>query len=161
MKRTTSDGSNPPISQVPSIDSVLRPVPIPPSRHEHPDLQPRQQRLPSWTLNPDSRTLPPLPRDGHATPTAKMTVDDTVASTDLQNPADALEFLAHVAERDSGSNQLPPLMGGYGRSPSRSHLAANDGSRTMNQSTPSNVIDYPPLNKGQLSYDMVQALLYR
>ncbi|CAK1366697.1 hypothetical protein CB0940_10084 [Cercospora beticola] len=157
-----------------SIESLVRPLalPPPPRTDQHhvldPNLQqPRQQRLPSWSsLNPDSRTLPPLQNDGAVTPTAKMTVDDTVASTDLQNPADALEFLAHVAERDSGSNQLPPMHAGpYGR-PTQPLVARHssqpqDGSRSGQPLTPSNHIDYPPLNKGKLSLDMIQALLYR
>ena len=87
-----------------------------------------------------------------------MTVDDTVASTDLQNPADALEFLAHVAERDSGANHLPP-MHGYGRSqrPSTDISAINGSSR--NNSTAD--INYSPLKKGLLSFEMIQTLLAR
>lgn len=92
-----------------------------------------------------------------------MTVDDTVASTDLQNPADALEFLAHVAERDSGNNQLPPMHSSvYGREQLAGHSnQQHDGSRSVQPPTPSHVIDYPPLTKGQLSLEMIQALLYR
>lgn len=91
-----------------------------------------------------------------------MTVDDTVASTDLQNPADALEFLAHVAERDSGSNQLPPMHSSvYGRSESRLNAAGNDGPHSQAQTNPSGGFDYPPFNKGQLSLEMIHALLYR
>lgn len=167
MKRSTSDAANAntqPQNQVPSIDSVIRPVPLPHLRTDQHDPHTRQQCLPSWSaLNPDSRILPPLSQqDGPATPTAKMTVDETVASTDLQNPADALEFLANVAERDSGSNQLPPMHSSvYGRPSSRLNVPGLDGSRPSNQPTPNNVIDYPPLTKGQLSLEMLQALLYR
>ena len=91
-----------------------------------------------------------------------MTVDDTVASTDLQNPADALEFLAHVAERDSNSNQLPPMQG-YGR-PHRLSMttsALNETPRSNDQGPGGNIINFPPLNKGQLSYEMIQTLLAR
>lgn len=92
-----------------------------------------------------------------------MAVDDPVASTDLQNPADALEFLAHVAERDSGSNQLPP-MHGYGRSqrPSMTTDALNQTPRSSERST-SNAADikYPPLTRGELSFEMIQTLLAR
>ncbi|KAK4613337.1 Transcriptional activator ARO80 [Fulvia fulva] len=167
VKRSTSDAANAntqPQNQVPSIDSVIRPVPLPHLRTDQHDPHTRQQCLPSWSaLNPDSRILPPLSQqDGPATPTAKMTVDETVASTDLQNPADALEFLANVAERDSGSNQLPPMHSSvYGRPSSRLNVPGLDGSRPSNQPTPNNVIDYPPLTKGQLSLEMLQALLYR
>ncbi|KAM3413711.1 hypothetical protein BST61_g10402 [Cercospora zeina] len=157
-----------------SIESLVRPLalnqphqqrPLDPSLQQQ-QHQPRQQRLPSWTaLNPDSRTLPPLQHDGAVTPVAKMTVDDTVASTDLQNPADALEFLAHVAERDSGSNHPPPMhAGAFGRPPqplARRTSQPQDGSRSGQPLTPSNHIDYPPLTKGKLGLDMIQALLYR
>lgn len=164
MKRSASDAANGTPGQVPSIDSVIRtvPLPAPPPRSDHQDLDHRQHRLPSWTsLNPELRTLPPLGHDLPGTSTVKMTVDDTVASTDLQNPADALEFLAHVAERDSGGNQLPPMHSAvYGRS-LLSHGPGSDGSRPPGQPTPNHVIDYPPLNKGQLTLEMIQALLYR
>ena len=92
-----------------------------------------------------------------------MTVDDTVASTDLQNPADALEFLANVAERDSGSTQLPPMHSSvYGWPSSCPNVPGGvDGARPTNQPAPGHVIDYPPLTKGQLSLEMLQALLYR
>lgn len=98
-----------------------------------------------------------------STPAAKMAVDDPLASTDLQNPADALEFLAHVAERDSGSsNQLPP-MHGYGRSqrPSLTTEAINQSHRSSEQSSTDAEIRYPPLARGQLSFEMVQILLDR
>lgn len=96
-----------------------------------------------------------------ATSAVKISVDDTVASTDLQNPADALEFLAHVAERDSGGNQLPPMHSAvYGRS-LHMHNPGTDGLRPPAPPTPQNAIDFPPLNKGQLSLEMIQVLLYR
>ncbi|KAF2173880.1 hypothetical protein M409DRAFT_16149 [Zasmidium cellare ATCC 36951] len=90
-----------------------------------------------------------------------MTVDDTVASTDLQNPADALEFLAHVAERDSGGNQLPPMHSSvYGRPENRLNATGNGGPQ-LPQASPNGGLDYPPFNKGQLSLEMIHALLYR
>lgn len=163
VKRSASDAANGTPGQVPNIDGVInRAVPhgLQP-RSDHQDLNHRQHRLPSWaSLNPELRTLPPLGHDS-GTPTVKITVDDTVASTDLQNPADALEFLAHVAERDSGGNQLPPMHSAvYGRS-LLTHPPGNDGSRPPAAPTPPHAIDFPPLNKGQLSLEMVQALLYR
>lgn len=91
-----------------------------------------------------------------------MTVDDSVVSTDLQNPADALEFLAHVAERDSGSNQLPPMHGMmYVTAPHRSSTASRPKHETPRPPPGHNVIDFPPLTKGQLSLDMIQVLLRR
>lgn len=83
-----------------------------------------------------------------------MNVDDNLASTDLQNPADALEFLANVAERDNGSNQLPP-MHGYGRAHGLSQPASAPNSDQIG------TIDYPPLAKGQLSLEMIHLLLSR
>lgn len=91
-----------------------------------------------------------------------MTVDDSVVSTDLQNPADALEFLAHVAERNSGSNQLPPMHGAmYGTSPHRSATASRAVYETPRPPPGHNAIDFPPLTKGQLSLEMIQVLLHR
>lgn len=86
-----------------------------------------------------------------------MNVDDNLASTDLQNPADALEFLANVAERDNGSNHLPP-MHGYGRA---QRLSRNPSAPASDQVTPSGTINYPPLVKGQLSLEMMHVLLAR
>lgn len=86
-----------------------------------------------------------------------MTVDDNLASTDLQNPADALEFLANVAERDNGSNQLPP-MHGYGRAHAPSHSA---GGSNGEQISANGTIHYPPLETGQVSLEMVHVLLSR
>lgn len=86
-----------------------------------------------------------------------MNVDDHLAATDLQNPADALEFLANVAERDNGSNQLPP-MHGYGRA---HRLSQNPSGANSDQVSPAGTINYPPLVKGQLSVQMIHVLLSR
>lgn len=115
VKRSASDVANN-NTQVPNIDSVIRtvPHPLPPPRSDHQDLDHRQHRLPSWSsLNPELRTLPPLGHDVPGPPMVKMTVDDTVAETDLQNPADALEFLAHVSHMNGKRHpysrcQVPP-----------------------------------------------------
>lgn len=102
------------------------------------------------------------PSFSSATPTVKISVDETVASTDLQNPADALEFLAHVAERDSGGTQLPPMHSTvYGRSLHAHTSAGDDGSRPPAPLKPQNAIDFAPLTKGLLSLEMIQILLYR
>ena len=169
VKRTQSDGpraTSASKGQTSSIDSVIRPVPIPPSRSLYQSPSRSEQRLPAWTgIDRESRILPPLPQEPPAhssTPTAKFSVDDSVASTDLQNPADALEFLAHVAERDSSTNQLPP-MHGYGR-PHRLSMttgAINGTPRSNDQGSFNGPINYPPLATGQLSFEMVQMLLAR
>ncbi|KAK3672212.1 hypothetical protein LTR78_007965 [Recurvomyces mirabilis] len=93
-----------------------------------------------------------------------MTVDERVASTDLQNPADALEFLANVAERDAGPNQLPPMQTSiYGSTPQ--HAAMGSGiyhaPTPQDRSNSGNVIDFAPLNKGQLTLDVIRTLLVR
>ena len=166
MKRSQSDLPSQVSQQTPSSDNVIRPVPISAPRSDYRSQTPtsNEHRLPPW-IDRESRVLPPLPQEPPvhtSTPTAKMTVDDTVASTDLQNPADALEFLAHVAERDSSSNQLPPMQG-YGRSqrPSLTTSALNETLRSNDQGSTGSMINYPPLTKGQLSYEMVQTLLAR
>lgn len=95
-----------------------------------------------------------------------MTVDDQVASAELQNPADALEFLAHVAERDSGVNHLPPMHSSvYSRSPHPMHNINNnmprEGSRAPYPARDITVIDFPPLTKGHLNVEMLHMLLMR
>lgn len=163
MKRIQSDISGTG-TQGQTIDSVIRPVPIPPSRQDYQSPSQNGQQLPPW-IDRESRVLPPLPQEPPvhtSTPSAKMTVDETVASTDLQNPADALEFLANVAERDSGSNQLAP-MHGYGRSqrPSLTTNALNEASRNNEQSSADNGVNYAPLARGQVTFEMIQVLLTR
>jgi hypothetical protein len=85
-----------------------------------------------------------------------MRVDDITAATDLQNPADALEFLAHVAERN-GTTQLPPIR------PHRMSAAigAEDTRRSSEQAFGSTTIKYPPLMNGQISFETIQMLLAR
>lgn len=164
VKRTQSDIPGTGTLGQSTTDSVVRPVPIPPSLPGLQSPAPSGQQLPPW-IDRESRVLPPLPQEPPlhtSTPSAKMTVDDTVASTDLQNPADALEFLANVAERDSGSNQLAPMQG-YGRShrPSVSASVLNDAPRNGDQSTSTNGVNYAPLARGQVSFEMLQVLLDR
>ena len=163
VKRTQSDIPGTAV-QSQGIDSVIRPVPLPPVRQDYQSPSHNGQALPTW-IDRDSRVLPPLPQEPPvhtSTPSAKLTVDDTVAATDLQNPADALEFLANVAERDSGSNQLAP-MHGYGRSqrPSMSTSALNEASRNNETSSSTNGVHYAPLAKGQVTFEMIQVLLDR
>lgn len=79
------------------------------------------------------------------------------ASTDLQNPADALEFLAHVAEHN-GTNQLPPI-----RDHRLSVAMSSGGTRRGSADhTPNNgAIDYAPLMRGHLSIEIIHSLLAR
>ncbi|KAF2772560.1 hypothetical protein EJ03DRAFT_306921 [Teratosphaeria nubilosa] len=169
VKRSISDAAtaagsstNPAIRA--SIDNVLQPTPIPPHLPRLPDFQgpgPDQHRLPTWDR--ESRILPPLeppPRLQTSTPHgSKMTVDETVASTDLQNPADALAFLANVAERDSGTTQLPPMQTTiYGIPPRMPSTHPVHEPMAVGHD---NGIDYPPLNKGQISLEMIRTLLLR
>lgn len=164
MKRTQSDMTGNGTANS-NIDSIIRPIPVSFASQEYRSPhQNGQQRLPTW-IDRESRVLPPIPLEPPAqtsTPTAKMTVDETVAATDLQNPADALEFLANVAERDSGSNQLAP-MHGYGRSqrPSLSASGLGADHRTADQATGNHTVNYGPLSRGQVTFDMIQILLNR
>jgi len=95
-----------------------------------------------------------------------MTVDETVASTDLQNPADALEFLANVAERDSGGTQLPPMQTLIYRRQAHTLSATpvaqqHEGQGYLNHTSSGDVIDFPPLNRGHLTVGMIRTLLLR
>ncbi|KAK3652757.1 hypothetical protein LTR56_005052 [Elasticomyces elasticus] len=172
VKRSTSDVAamvGPTEQQ--RLESVQpMPLPTPGSQYNSPHVN--DQRLPMWgTIDRESRMLPPLPQEPPtqtSTPNgSRLTVDDTVASHDLQNPADALEFLAHVAERDSGSNHLPHLPpmqhSAYGPSPRRPPTSNQfrDTPRSSYQPPSGNPIDFPPLNKGHLTLDTIQTLLLR
>jgi len=90
-----------------------------------------------------------------------MTVDDTIASADLQNPSDALEFLAHVADRAEG-NQLPPISG-YLRT-NRPAVGGPSGAAitpTSDSTGNSNSIPFPPLQQGQLTVEDIHELQRR
>lgn len=92
-----------------------------------------------------------------------MTVDDNIASADLQNPSDALEFLANVADRAEGAqNQLPPISGYF--QGHRTPLAALPGSGTMASSEHTGratYVQFPPLQRGQLNLEVMHELLRR
>ncbi|KAK4978514.1 hypothetical protein LTR66_010544, partial [Elasticomyces elasticus] len=94
----------------------------------------------------------------------KTVVDDNIASADLLNPSDALEFLAHVADR-AGGNQLPPIINANMRPAQRSSSSAilrDDNRQTNGQgSSNGNVIQYPPLIQGRVTVDMIHELLVR
>jgi hypothetical protein len=161
VKRAQSDLSAASAHQ-PTSGSVIHPVPIFPPRSDYQSPIANSQRLPTW-IDRESRVLPPLPLEPpvhSSTPnnaSSKLTVDDTVASTDLQNPADALEFLAHVAERNSGVTQLPPM---------RPHRLSgtmdplNESTRVTHDAS-GVPIKYGPLSKGLLSLEMIHVLLAR
>lgn len=155
MKRVHSDIVNTTSAPTES-EGVPKPAPVAPRPEFGGGGLTQQDRLSSWTGFGESRTLPPLPQEPpihlSATPITKMNVDDHLASTDLQNPADALEFLANVAERNNGS-QLPPIHG-YGRAHGLSQNPSGAHS-------PSGTINYPPLVKGLLSLEMLHLLLSR
>ena len=114
------------------------------------------QSLTTWNRSPHE-----LPR--HETPhqrlgtsqASELTVDETLASTDLQNTADALALLADVAKRDSIQIQSVATPGsGYGAIGQAMHQTPQ-GLRNVTG------IDFLPLNNGQLSIDMLRTLLLR
>nr|POF13477.1 gluconolactonase [Quercus suber] len=154
--------------QVPGIDSMIRPLSIPPPRNDYQsssNSEPPQM----WPgLDRESRILPPLPQELPARSTggsaSKLTVDD-LSTTDIQNPKDALEFLAHVAERDSGVNQLPPMHSSvYGQPALRTETSTHtmhEIPRSIDGPIVDTAIDYPPLVRGHLSLDTIRVLLAR
>ncbi len=153
VKRSHSDISSAQGASPLGIDSIARPQPFPTPRSDYQSTPTHAQQLPSW-IDRESRVLPPLPQEPpvHSSTPAEI----TVASTDLQNPADALEFLAHVAERD-GSNQLPPIRS-HGLSAAAS---AGETRRSSDQGVGGSMIHYPPLTRGQLSLETIEVLLAR
>lgn len=85
-----------------------------------------------------------------------MTVDDTIASADLQNPSDALDFLAHVADRAEG-HQLPPISGHFRTRPS---MGAVTGPSPAPMTDPG-IIQFPPLQRGELNVEVIRELQRR
>nr|POE48081.1 gluconolactonase [Quercus suber] len=168
VKRSQPDSvSHDFVGQVPAIDNMIRPLSIPPRN----DYQSSRNSEPPqiWPgLDRESRVLPPLPQELPARSTGssgpKLMVDD-LSTTDIQNPKDALEFLAHVAERDSGVNQLPPMHSSvYGQPALRTETSSHkvhETSRSIDGPNVDIAIDYPPLVRGHLSLDTIRMLLTR
>ncbi|GAB7352267.1 hypothetical protein MBLNU459_g2728t1 [Dothideomycetes sp. NU459] len=75
-----------------------------------------------------------------------MTVDETIASAELTNPSDALEFLANVADRAEDQS---------------GHMATPSSAGQTSSSSATNIIQFPPLQKGYLNLDMMHELLHR
>ncbi|KAF2862227.1 hypothetical protein K470DRAFT_281078 [Piedraia hortae CBS 480.64] len=73
----------------------------------------------------------------------------SVASTDLQNPADALAFPADVAERNADNHSITA-------SPDQT-----TSSKLHRKPLDSNVVDFLPLTRGLISLEMMQQLLSR
>ncbi|THZ06910.1 hypothetical protein D6C93_01266 [Aureobasidium pullulans] len=125
------------------------------------------RRLPSWPqYTPGSRSTPASaaePPTSH--PSTKMTVDESIVSTNLQNPSDALEFLANVAGRNEGVAQTPSTHGSiYARSPHQSGADQHvqDATPSSNHPSPAAMqIQFPPYQKGHVSLGMMHALIER
>lgn len=94
-----------------------------------------------------------------------MSVDESIVSTNLQNPSDALEFLANVAGRNEGAAQTPSAHGSmYAVSPHQSGADQHIQDRTpsSNHTSPSVIqIQFPPYQKGLVSLGMMHALIER
>jgi len=94
-----------------------------------------------------------------------MSVDESIVSTNLQNPSDALEFLANVAGRNEAAAQTPSAHGSmYAVSPHQSGADQNIQDRTPSSNHPSPSvmqIQFPPYQKGLVSLGMMHALIDR
>lgn len=97
---------------------------------------------------------------------AKMTVHESIASADIQNPSDALEFLANVADRAEG-RMLPPLRSALGSRMSPMGQASTlSGPAALTpgssgQLSDSGVIEFAPLQRSQVNLGMIHELLAR
>jgi len=107
------------------------------------------------------------PTDGHYHPRANSSVSllgnsgalrENIASADLQNPSDALEILAQVADRaDGDSPSSDPNQGQgqkQGQRPASYHLELGDSK--MNDQ-----FYYKPLQDGMISPEMILHLFSR
>ena len=139
------------------------------SNYVSPDLSHGQQS--SWSgysVDQQTRQAPQAQQTAETeteTDNAKMTVRESIAAADIQNPSDALEFLAHVADRAEG-RMLPPIRTGlYPNSPSQ-HSSTISGQTSTppasaGQFSAGSIIDYPPLQKGQINVETLHELLAR
>jgi len=140
------------------------------SNHVSPDLSNEQQS--SWSgYGVDKQTRQPA-QENRITETetteitnAKMTVQESIAAADIQNPSDALEFLANVADRAEG-RMLPPIRTGlYPNSPSQHSSTVSGQTSTppasAGQFSAGSIINYPPLQKGQINIETLHELLAR
>ncbi|OQO01210.1 hypothetical protein B0A48_13453 [Cryoendolithus antarcticus] len=109
--------------------------------HPGPPSQPQQHLAPEQGYASSDRT----PHDD--------AVDDTVAATDLQNPSDALDFLAQVAERDAARSP--------GERPHDQNAGAGAHAHGNGHIPSQQPTIYPLLQTGQLSVEMVSTLLLR
>lgn len=95
---------------------------------------------------------------------SKMTVDESIASADIQNPSDALEFLANVADRAEG-RMLPPIRSSlFDASPSQrllGHPGKPISSSSAGKLAAGNSINFAPLQKGHMSVEMMLELVNR
>ncbi|KAH0277127.1 hypothetical protein KCU91_g3395, partial [Aureobasidium melanogenum] len=137
------------------------------SSSEDPGQPNYHRQLPSWPqYTPGPRSTPAsVPEAPTSHPSTKMTVDESIVSTNLQNPSDALEFLANVAGRNEGAAQTPSAHGStYARSPHQSGAEQHVQDRTPSSNHPSPAvmqIQFPPHQKGHVSLAMMHKLIER
>lgn len=133
---------------------------------------PNNSQQPSWqsySMEQDQAPAQTTPRESQPTDNdnddAKMTVHESIASADITNPSDALEFLANAAAREEG-RMLPPIRSSvFSGSPSQqsstiSGQISTPGSSTRQYSA-GTLINYAPLQKGQINIELLHELLAR
>lgn len=95
---------------------------------------------------------------------SKMTVHESIASADIQNPSDALEFLANVADRAEG-RMLPPIRSTmYSQSPQGQASTVSGPTSTPGSSrqlSDGSVINFAPLQRSQVNLGIIHELLAR
>lgn len=170
MRRNPSEatistaGSVTPTSTKADPRSVPESVETPayPSNNTTSDTQPASWRgYPAVPRSTPLATLEPSFTPDNDPNSTKMTVDESIASADLQNPSDALDFLAHVADHAEG-RMLPPMRTIISKSPSHQTANFSAPNTSLNSSrhlSSSHDIQFPPLQK--ISLEMVHELLLR
>jgi len=78
---------------------------------------------------------------------------EAIASAELQNPSDALEILAQVADRAEE--------GDLGGDRQGNNASSNHRFNSRSQTTIDNVIHYKPIQRGQISPDDIYQLFSR
>ena len=123
-----------------------------------------------YGMNNQAAQPAPLEQDHHAQnePEAenghsKMSVQEDIAAADIQNPSDALEFLANVADRAEG-RMLPPIRGTlFATSPQQptKHSVRMQTPESVRQHSAGSLINFAPLQRGQINIEMMHELVNR
>jgi hypothetical protein len=116
------------------------------------------QQLRSPPIDPSLRQRQPSTLGMPLKPGERGAVHENIASVDLQNPSDALEILAQVADRaDDGDSVGSDQNQGQGQGPGK-QIRATPRRQGPSPPTQDGSIKYKPVQDGMISPEMVYHL---